>query len=328
MILQNKPLLSICFPVFDREEIFRNSLQSIYGQKDIDNYLDDFEIVISDNNPQQVIKAVVSEFDYPNLHYHATECEGFLNSFHAMTYANGEFIKLQNVQAMLTEGALLRIIEQLRSLRERKPIVFYSNGLLLNFVINTYKSFDEFIKNTSYWTSWSNSTGIWKEDFDKIKDQVKLNKLFPHTSVLYTQTDKLEYVVDDRPLTITQHVPNRGGFNKFHAFSVDYPSLIDNLYQKGCITERTKIYVFNKLAWEFLPQLYYNVFVRKVENYDAKGLEDDLRLYYPNITIKTIKLRSVFTPIITLYRRLLIVTKRQMFIKANRRKNSDSIDLK
>lgn len=318
-------LLSICLPVFDREKLVRKTLHSVFSQKNVDKYLYDFEVVISDNNPQQVIRSVVEEFKYPNIHYHSTNCDGFLNSFYAMTYANGEFIKLQNSQAMLTEGALERLIEQLRLVRERKPIVFYSNGLLMNYKVCTCKSFDDFIKYTSYWTSWSNSTGIWKEDFDKIKGAVKLNKLFPHTSVLFTQSGKKEFIVDDRPITKTQKVPNRGGHNKFHAFSVEYPSLIDEQYQKGNISFSTKQHVLNKLSRELLPQLYFNVFVIKKENYDATGFEEDLKMYFPKLSITIIKIRSYFIPLKTLYRRLMLNISRCIFEMDNQR---DSRDLK
>lgn len=75
------PILSICIPCFGRLDYVRNTLKSIY-QDNADVPLDEYEVVISDNDPKQAISILTDEFKaYPNLHYFHTECEGFMNSY-------------------------------------------------------------------------------------------------------------------------------------------------------------------------------------------------------------------------------------------------------
>lgn len=83
----------------------------------------------------------------------------------------------------------------------------------------------------SYWSSWSNGFNIWKDDFKKLGD-IKLNKLFPHTSIFLTQNNAKKYCINDVILFDVQRIPKRGGHNKFEAFTIEYPSLIDDCYKK------------------------------------------------------------------------------------------------
>lgn len=64
-----EPIVSICLPCYGRVEYVRRTLKSIY-EYNSDVSLDDYEIVISDNDPKQNIRSLVSEFNFPNIHYH------------------------------------------------------------------------------------------------------------------------------------------------------------------------------------------------------------------------------------------------------------------
>lgn len=52
---------------------------------------------------------------------------------------------------------------------------------------------------SSYYTSWSNAFGVWRDDYEKTHDIV-LNDLFPHTSVLMALSNKSSFIIDDRKL--------------------------------------------------------------------------------------------------------------------------------
>ena len=53
--------------------------------------------------------------------------------------------------------------------------------------------------NLSYWSSSSNGFCIWKDEFDKI-GEIKLNPLFPHTSLFLTQHCLGKYIINDEYL--------------------------------------------------------------------------------------------------------------------------------
>lgn len=81
----------------------------------------------------------------------------------------------------------------------------------------------------SYWSSWSDGFSIWKSNFEKI-GKIQLNKLFPQTSLFLTQYNSKKFIIDDRAIFNGQRVPKRGGHNKFEAFTIEYPSLIEQSY--------------------------------------------------------------------------------------------------
>lgn len=274
-----KPIVSICLPCYGRVEYVRNTLKSIFSDNG-EVSLDDFEVVISDNDPKKEIATLIEEFNYPNLHYHYTECEGFMNSFHVLTYGCGQLLKLHNSQVTFRKGSLSKLIEEVKGNIDAKPLIFYSNGLLYTDVSKMYNSFDDFMYALSYWPSWSNGFSIWKEDFDLIGN-ISFNKLFPHTSVFITQHGKSKFIVNDNHWFDTQRVKGRSGHNKFEAFTIEFPSLIDECYQNGWISLHTEKHIFHDIVTEYLPTLLFNKYMTKIEQYDIQGYKQNIKRYFP-----------------------------------------------
>lgn len=302
------PLLSICIPCFGRVEYLRNTLNSIY-QDNADVNIDRYEVVISDNDPKQAISVLVNEFKmYPNLRYFHTECEGFMNSYHVLKYAQGEFLKLHNSQTLFKKGALRAIINEIKKYRESHALIFYTNGLLHKFKLKEYDTFNDFMYHLSYWSSWSNGFNIWKDDFKKLGD-IKLNKLFPHTSIFLTQNNAKCYCINDAILFDVQRIPKRGGHNKFEAFTIEYPSLIDDSYKKGDIDVRTKKHILKGIMYEFLPSLIFNKYIARIETFESTGFKKNIKVYFPSYSYYLVLILSVFQPIRLLFRRLLSYIK-------------------
>lgn len=302
------PLLSICIPCFGRVEYLRNTLNSIY-QDNADVNIDRYEVVISDNDPKQAISVLVNEFKmYPNLRYFHTECEGFMNSYHVLKYAQGEFLKLHNSQTLFKKGALRAIINEIKKYRESHALIFYTNGLLHKFKSKEYDTFNDFMYHLSYWSSWSNGFNIWKDDFKKLGD-IKLNKLFPHTSIFLTQNNAKRYCINDAILFDVQRIPKRGGHNKFEAFTIEYPSLIDDSYKKGDIDVRTKKHILKGIMYEFLPSLIFNKYIARIETFESTGFKKNIKVYFPSYSYYLVLILSVFQPIRLLFRRLLSYIK-------------------
>lgn len=275
----NEPIVSICLPCYGRVEYVRKTLESLY--EDNGNVsLEDYEIVISDNDPNQAIRKLVSEFNYPNIHYHYTRCEGFMNSYYVLTYANGKFLKLHNSQVTFRNGALSRLIEEVKENLADKPLMFYTNGFLYRNRSDAFSSFNDFFYALSYWPSWSNGFSIWKDDFNKL-GAVSLNRLFPHTSLFITQHGKRAYIVNDHYWFDTQRVKGRSGHNKFEAFTIEFPSLVDECHKNGWIREATKKRVMKDVLTEFLPVLLFNKYVARIEHFDISGYRQNIKQYFP-----------------------------------------------
>lgn len=294
------PLLSICIPAFGRGEQLRNTIISIY--KGLDSVeISDFEVVISENDSSKLLESLVREFNYPNLKYFYTECEGFLNSFYVLTYATGKFLLLHNSQESFCDKTLETIMNVVKKNEESKPLVAFTSGFLLNGKTRYYNDYNKFMHDLSYWSSWSNSFSIWKEDFDVVKNRVELNSLFPHTSVFATQSNKGKFIIVDEILFRTQFVPKRGGHNKFHAFSVEYPSILERLVESGILSEKVYKYILNSIFCDFLPSLYFNVKICGIEKFDSDGFQEDLKKYFSDRSYCSIVLLSFFSPVKKLY---------------------------
>lgn len=297
------PLLSICIPCFGRVEYVRNTLNSIY-QVNADVDLDKYEVVISDNDPKQAISVLADEFrTYPNLRYFHTECEGFINSYHVLTYAQGEFLKLHNSQTLFRKGSLRNILEEVERCSVKCPLIFYTNGLLGRFKSSEYDTFENFMYALSYWSSWSNGFNIWRKDFEQIKD-VKLNHLFPHTSLFLTQHHLEGYCINDRLLFDVQRIPKRGGHNKFKAFTIEYPSMIDQCRQNGYISEKCERHILHDLMTEFLPSLIFNKYIARIETFDATGFRQNIKRYFPKYAYELVMFLSLFQPLKLVIRKI------------------------
>lgn len=289
------PLVSICIPCFGRVKYVRNTLNSIY-QDNADVGLDEYEVVISDNDPAGAVGVLVEEFKpYDNLHYFHTECEGFINSYYSLTYGKGGYLLLHNSQELFKKGSLRYIIDLVKN--NRGKYLFFSSGFLLNGSCREYADFDSFMQNVSFWSSWSNAFGIWRSDFDIAKGSTSLNKLFPHTSLFLTQHFHKSYVICDAPLFETQFVKGRSGHNKFHAFTYEYPSLIDGAYIKGHITKATRNKILRDILYDYLPLLYFNVKIARRESWSATGFKEDIKVFFPKGSLLGVKILSIVAPI-------------------------------
>lgn len=273
------PIVSICIPCYKRIQYVRNTLKSIY-EENSDVPLTDYEVVVSDNDSGHEVKRLLSEFSYDNLFYYATDCEGFMNSYHVLTYGKGKLLKLHNSQVLFRKGTLRLLIDEAKECSINQSLIFYTNGFLYRNTSVNCQTFDSFFKGLSYWPSWSNGFSIWKEDFDKL-GMVSLNQLFPHTSLFITQHDKQSYVINDQHWFETQRVKGRSGHNKFEAFTIHFPSIVEECYTNGWITQQTKNEILDALLKEFLPILLFNKYIARIENFDISGYRTNIRKYFP-----------------------------------------------
>lgn len=277
------PILSICIPCYGRINYVRNTLNSIY----VDNSevpLEDFEVIISDNNPSKSIQKLIEEYkQYPNIKYYYTTCEGFMNSYHVLKYANGNFLKLHNSQSKFKKGSISLIIREIEEKQSTKSLIFYTNGLISQLPNKsiTYDSFEDYMYNLSYWSSWSNGFGIWKENLEKIGN-IELNKLFPHTSLFLSQSQSQSFTINNYVLFDVQRIPKRGGHNKFQAFTIEYPSLIDRCQKENKISVECKKHILNDILTDFLPSLLFNKYIARIETFDSTGYKENIKVYFPS----------------------------------------------
>ena len=277
---ENNPLISICIPCFKREAQVKRTLLSIYEtNKEVP--LDVYEVVISDNDPDCALSEIAKEFSSkPNFSYHPTKCEGFMNSYHALTYGHGLFLKLHNSQNVFYPGVLARMIALIKENERNKPYMFFSNGWLDWKGERMYNRFEDFMLDLSYWSSSSAGFGIWKEDFDSV-GEIELDPLFPHTSLFMTQYGKKSFCIDNAPMFYAQRIPKRGDHNKFKAFTIHYPRILAESCDAGHISSKCRDIIYKAIYTKFLPTLLFNKYVARIETYDSTGFKENCGVYFP-----------------------------------------------
>lgn len=302
-----QPLLSICIPCFKRLEFLRNTLRSIYYDND-DVDLSKYEVVISDNDPCHEIKNIMHEFPYENIKYINSDCKGFLNSYYVLTYGTGKLLLLHNSQSLFVKGSLKYMLSLIENDILQCPYFFFTNNELNNIIDKTFTNFDDFVYTLSYWSSWSNGFTIWKDDLDSIKIN-KLNPLFPHTSLFFTQDNHDLFVIDNHKLFTVQRIPHRGGHNKFKAFTIDYPSLIEMAYNNNLISLRTKKHILNQIQCRFLPSLLFNKYIARIETFEMKGYYKNLKMYFPPYSYIITWLIMPCVPILKAFNKIIMFFK-------------------
>lgn len=293
---RKRPLVSLGLPTNGIVEWVFPVLDSIYAQG-VDNSL--FEVVLTDNGQNREFKEKIRAYTalHENLIYAETNAEPFLNEIEAYKRSKGELIKFVNHRTKLVGGALNRLIEIAKSTVGHKPVIYFSNGSLpLPESQNEFKSFDQFVKGLSYLSSWSTGMAIWKEDFDKLPEDINdFNELFPHTTVLFYERDRERYIIDNT--VIFDEIPHgnkpKGDYDLFYAFGVEYPGIISSLYRDGDITASTCKVVLDENL-NFVADLYYSYILRKRYcSYSLGGLHDMYGIYYTRGSIRKGIIRKI-----------------------------------
>lgn len=285
-----KPLVSLCMPTNGVIEWVFPVLDSIYNQNiDVDLY----EIVIADNGNNSDFKNRMKEYIkiHKNIVYVETKALPFINEIESYKNATGELIKFVNHRTKLEKGTLEKFINLVNKYKEDKPVIYFSNAVLnIEKDLHEYDTFDEFVRNLSYWSSWSTGMTIWKSDFEKLPVDVKnYNELFPHTNILFKERKKSKYIIDNTK--IFDELPVNGiskaKYDLFYAFAVEYPGIILNLLMDKAISIETFLQIKKELL-EFIAILYSDFVIHKKPcSYDLSSLNKSIKIFYSKRELQT-----------------------------------------
>ena len=280
-------LLSLCIPTNGIIEWVFPVLDSIYNQN-VDDSL--FEVIVTDNgnNEQFCKEMLVYASKHKNLIYKKTNAYMFFNQLEAFKLADGEYFKFLNHRAILTNGSLERLLEVIKQNYKTKPVIYFSNG---NLKKDIYKldSFDLFVRTLRKYCSWTTGVGIWKEQYQSIPVNTKIDKISPHSYILFSQRERNDYIIDNIPFCKqieTEH-SKKGTYDVFKAFGVEEPAIILNLYIDNSISAKTLKYVLNDYK-KFCSELYTDfILLKKKCSYDLSGFNDAMGIFYSKKEIKS-----------------------------------------
>ncbi len=250
--MENNILLSLCIPTNGVVEWIIPVIESIYAQG-VDNML--FEIVVTDNGEKDNLQEAVKNIKYENFHYYRTTSKGFTNQIDAFEKCNGEFCKMLNHRSKLMPGSIEKMLYLVETYKNEKPIIYCADGFAKCEHLVECANIDEFVRNMSFWVSWSAGTGAWKSDLVDLRKK-NANATFPHTLFLFGLRPNSKYVIWNEKYEIMANDKGKGGYNVFEAFGVTFLDLMSDLRQDSKISLATFLFI-KKEMYNYLCQLYY-----------------------------------------------------------------------
>lgn len=276
----DNPIISLCLPTNGIIEWVFPVLDSIYNQ-DVDEKL--YEVIVTNNGNNEVFHAQMCEYakKHSNLLYKKTDAYMFNNQLESLKLARATYLKFVNHRAVFVDGALKSLIQIVQNNIQDKPVIFFSNGTLKNRIYEL-ENFDEFVCRLGRYASWTTGVGIWKEDYDRLPENVHVDKISPHSCILFAERNKKSYLIDNIVFSkeLEKNHEKKGKYDLFRAFAVEELLITMNLYIDGDISADTLKRV-KKDYKDFVCDLYYQFIIRgKKCSYDLSGFDNAMGIFF------------------------------------------------
>ena len=274
-----KPIISLCLPTNGITEWVFPVLESIYSQN-VDNSV--FEVVVTNNGNNEDFHRRILEYkqDKNNMIYRKTDAFMFHNQLEALKLASGSYLKLINHRGIFVDGALEAMILTIKKYISEKPVIYFSNGALgTDFELHT---FNDFVQELGIYASWTTGVGIWKSKYDELPLDIRVDKISPHSCILFSDRNNKKYIINDMSFSkeIDTSHKNKGKYDLFKAFAIEELTITQNLYIDGDITGNTLKKVKNDYK-NLVKELYWIFCIRKKTcSYDLSGFDDAMGIYF------------------------------------------------
>lgn len=240
--MENKPLLSICIPTYNRAGILEVTLKRIVNQiAELENK-DLVSLFISDNASTDNTREIVQRFVNPDIHieYHCNERNlgpdrNFLKCFQAV---RGKYVWLLSDDDPVSRGAIPYLLN----------IIKEDDYGLIHFVMDSsqksgfevYSNVNVFLASVSYWITFISANVFQSEDVSKVNVNDKLLHSYLMQIPFFIESaiahDKSVMIYDkmlEEPLYNTN-----GGYNFFKVFVDNQFNLWHQFVRKGSITHK------------------------------------------------------------------------------------------
>lgn len=263
--MENKPLLSICIPTYNRADYLDKSLESLTSLPEFT--MGQVECVISDNastdNTKDVVRKYTSKFD--NVFYFKNAENIKDQNFPiVLGRANGVFRKLQNDTIVYEHHFLSRMISIINDNKQEKPVLFFMNNGYKDFCKT--KNLEKFLYKVSFFTTWIGGFGVWDNDAVRIENNsYGCDKhLWQVPFLLDMVSKKNNSLIISEKLFCTQTVKNKDlSYGLYEVFYKNYLSFVSDCLQKKQIS----LDCYNWLE----KDLGFNFFITWLANYTLQN---------------------------------------------------------
>ena len=263
-------ILSICIPTYNRCEILDKTLYNLISNPEFDDKI--IEIIVSDNCSTDRTKEVVLKYQKVK-YYRNDKNQSFYNLTTVLSYAKGKYIKLFNDTFIFMPNSLSIMLSRIRNHDDTNFNLFFYPNFFANK--NTFKilhSIPKFLKECSYFTTWTLSIGFWKKDFDQLTNKNRYAELhLPQLEWMYgiVKNGKPTIIYFENFIDITPP-NNKGGYNVFKTFAFDYLEIIKNEKINLFTYEIEKYRLSRYFLYTWLVTLLIND--KEAYSFDTKGV--------------------------------------------------------
>lgn len=273
--MENKYLISICIPTFNRCDVLEHCLDSIVKDP---VFSSDFEVVISDNNStdntEELVNKYINKFSNVKYYKNETNVGGDRNFIYALERAKGEYLKLLNDYSVFLPnglGALKKCVED--NVKE-KPVIYISHNVKKDNSELVLDSLDDLLILEKWGLSWIGNYGYWKEDFSNFaeKDRWIETRFLQVDWLIRSFEIKKKIVYCSCP--ITKRYPfksKQGGYNFFKVHAESFFLQFQRLVNQGKLQPSSleivkKDVLINMISWIFILK-----FDKKHFSYSSRG---------------------------------------------------------
>lgn len=275
--------LSLCIPTNGVSKWVLPVLESIYIQQANHN---EFEVILVDNgNGEDLNASKLEKFDsYDNFKYIRSDSKGFMNQIFAFSKCSGKLIKFVNHRFLLKDGSINFLINFSKKREKTKPFIYFTNsGEKREESFNNSNDFFDKLGITS-----SRSGGVAFRNGENAFTNRAVNKTFPHFA-LYGDRKSL-YIINNEKIferEIDSSALNKGKYNVFEAFALEYMVLNLDLLKNGIITFKVFKHIKRDTS-KFLSRLYLDfIILKKPCSYLLDDYKGWISIFFNYLTIKS-----------------------------------------
>lgn len=303
--MNNRKLLSLCIPTYNRVGTLKIMLECIVRNPDFD---EEVEIVISDNcstdDTEVQVRKLASE--YPNIKYYRNQENVKDRNFYlALSRGQGRYLKLLNDYVLFKNDGLGIMKEYIRKYEEQDVNLFFYSNLrsphrrCKEVRIEDVDSFVRIINNK---ITWITNFGVWKKDFKELRDDDLLWQ---------TQLSQMEWTLHEvslrQSVVVNYHcyqtlvVPNKKmSYAFFIPHVVNYYGMYQEYMEQGLLSEKTIKYDKYRILSHFVgSRIIEYLYLEKEVPFDMDIAKSVLNDYFGDIPYyRYLKIKGRFLEIV------------------------------
>ncbi|WP_304546533.1 glycosyltransferase family 2 protein [Sulfurimonas microaerophilic] len=243
--MDNKPLLTIAIPTYNRSVQLQNTLNSIINQSNFD--ISKIEILISDNASQDNTIDVVQSYQekFPFIHYYKNDVNLGIdyNIYKCVDLSRTDYVYLLSDDDILLGNSIKKMLE----LIENNPNIsfFYLNGIGFKFDDNNHKVFydnpvmqnkgnilftdkNKFINLIRLQSTFISAFLLHRETWNINRNKERLigTDIYLTYDLFHLLSNSKKYMFVSEPLVGVHESYTAGNYRIFHAFAHQWRQLL------------------------------------------------------------------------------------------------------